>query len=286
MQTKNLSVTGKKTAATKNRTTLKSKFDKYFLYTHSVQGAEHDAELLWKIMRSCAVGPLPKSPTLQEDFCATAMLCYEWAKLGPKHQATGIDLDSAALQWGAKHHTQDLSKAQLANVGMVHGDVLQDHKIRANVICALNFSYFFIKDRQRLKEYFVASKKSLAKNGLLILDAFGGPDYLVPHVNRRRNKEEKFSYWWEIETFDSISNHIKCHLHFQRDGEARRNRVFSYDWRLWSIPEITDILHEAGFKDVHYWAEGLTKNGDGDGKFKPIRSEMNCRTWITYLIAK
>lgn len=264
----------------------KSPFDKYFLYTHSVQGAEHDAELLWKILRTCSDGNLPKNPTLQEDFCATAMLCYEWAKLGPNHRATGIDLDSAALSWGAEHHADSLSKAQLANVEMIHGDVLDNHNVRSNVICALNFSYFFIKERERLKEYFVASRKALAKNGLLILDAFGGPDYLVSHINQRRNKEEKFNFWWEIETFDAINNQIKCHLHFQRDGESRKNRVFSYDWRLWSIPELTDILHEAGFKNVQYWAEGLTSKGNGNGKFKPIHSEKDCRTWITYLIAK
>jgi hypothetical protein len=264
----------------------KPPFDRYFLYTHSVQGAEHDAELLWKMMRSVSPNTLPKSPMLQEDFCATAALCYEWVKLGNNHRATGIDLDSAALQWGAEHHTESLTQKQLTNVEMIHGDVLDDHHIKPNVICALNFSYFFIKDRELLKRYFISSKKALAQDGMLILDAFGGPDYLVPHVNRRRNVEERFSYWWEIERFDAISHEIKCHLHFQRAGETRRNRVFSYDWRLWSIPEITEILRESGFKHVEYWAEGLNSNGDGNGKFKPIKSDKNCRSWITYLIAK
>jgi hypothetical protein len=263
-----------------------SPFDRYFLYTHSVQGAEHDAELLWKMMRKVHAHPLPKSPLLQEDFCGTAALCYEWVKLGTTHRAAGIDLDSDALDWGTQNHTHGMKKAQLDRVEMIHDDVLVDHGKKPDVICALNFSYFFIQDRATLKKYFSACRKTLAKNGVLILDSFGGPGYLMPHTDRRRNDEENFTYWWEIETFDAISNRIKCHIHFQRDGEAKRNRVFSYDWRLWSIPEITDVLRECGFTHVEYWAEGLDANGHGDGIFKPTKSETECETWITYIVAK
>jgi len=264
----------------------KTPFDKYFMYTHSVQGAEHDAELLWKMTRKLWSGPLPAKPILQEDFCATAALCYEWVKLGKNHQAVGLDLDSTALGWGATHHSESLTESQASRVQLIHGDVLHNHKVYPHVICALNFSYFFIKERALLKKYFSACRKSLAKNGVLILDAFGGPDYLMPHIDRRRNNDESFTYWWEIETFDAVSHQIKCHLHFQRDGEKRRDRVFSYDWRLWSLPEITDVLRESGFKHVEYWAEGLDRKGRGNGLFKPIKSEKECSTWITYLVAK
>jgi hypothetical protein len=272
----------------RKRATPKAKtpFDKYFMYTHSVQGAEHDAELLWKMTRKLWSGPLPSKPILQEDFCATAALCYEWVKLGKHHQAVGLDLDSTALGWGATHHSESLTESQASRVKLIHGDVLHNHNVYPHVICALNFSYFFIKERALLKKYFSACRKSLAKNGVLILDAFGGPDYLMSHVDRRRNNDESFTYWWEIESFDAVSHQIKCHLHFQRDGEKRRDKVFSYDWRLWSLPEITDVLRESGFKHVEYWAEGLNRKGRGNGVFKPIKSEKECSTWITYLVAK
>lgn len=264
----------------------KSGFDKYFLYTHSVQGAAHDADLLWKMMRKVWSGPLPEAPMLQEDFSGTAALCYEWVKLGAHHRAAGIDLDAKALAWGTEHHTHDLTPNQLERIQILHDDVMVNHGLKPHVICALNFSYFFIHDRATLKKYFAACRKSLAKNGVLILDAFGGPDYLMPHIDRRRNDDESFTYWWEVETFDAISHEIKCHIHFQRDGEAKRNRVFSYDWRLWSIPEISDLLRECGFTQLEYWAEGLDKKGHGNGVFKPTKSERECETWITYIVAK
>jgi hypothetical protein len=274
-------------------TSLKSKstsrqrpsFDKYFHYTHSVQSAEHDAELLWKMMRKVWQGPLPKSPHLQEDFCGTAALCYEWAKLGANHLAAGIDLDPSALAWGAEHHTQNTPTKIVDKVQLIHGDVMKDHGLKPHVICALNFSYFFIKDRLTLKKYFQACKKSLSKNGILILDAFGGPEYQMPNSDRRRNSEQKFTYWWDVESFDAISHNIKCHIHYKRDGESIRRNVFNYDWRLWSIPEITDVLRESGFKKIQYWAEGIDRHGHGDGTFKPIKTESQCETWVSYILA-
>lgn len=269
-----------------SRIRTKSEFDKYFYYVNSVQSPEHDAELIWKMMQKLWQGKLPKNPCLQEDFCGTAALCYEWAQLGKNHHAVGIDLDSDALAWGAEYLSKDTPKKITERVQLIHGDVMRDHKINPHVICALNFSYFFIKDRQTLKKYFNACRKSLSKDGILLLDAFGGPDYQLPHSDRRRNNDLKFNYWWDVEMFDAINHHIKCHIHIKRDGEAIRRKVFSYDWRLWSIPEISDVLRESGFTKIEYWAEGLDKNGDGNGLFKPIKSEKDCQTWVIYIVAK
>ena len=270
----------------KNNRSKKNNFDKYLLYTNSVQSAEYDAELLWKILKKNMGGKSIKTPYLQEDFCGTAALCYEWVKLGVEHRAAGIDLEQKALTWGLKHHGLEIPVAAVKRVRLIKGDVLEDHGIKPHVICALNFSYFFMKDRKTLKKYFTACKKSLAKGGILAIDAFGGPDYLGSHIDRRRNTEKKFQFWWEVEMFDAINHQIKTHIHFQMDGQKRRNRVFSYDWRLWSIPEITDVLLDAGFTNIAYWAEGLDRQGRGDGVFREIKTEKNCSTWITYIVAK
>ena len=261
-------------------------FDKYHYYTNAVQSAEHDAKLLWTILKKKWDGPTLKSPVIREDFCGTAGLCFEWVKLGASHQAIGIDLDPTALRWGIRHQLPVLTKAQASRVRLIEGDVLQNHRIRPHLICALNFSYFFLKDRASLKKYFTACKKSLISGGILALDVFGGPDYLMPHSDKRRNDELGFDFWWEVESFEAISNNIKTAIHFKPDGQPRHNRVFTYDWRLWSPAELTDILLEAGFKQVDYWAEGLDDNGFGDGKFRQIRKESDCETWVCYIIAK
>lgn len=262
-------------------------FDKYFYYTHSVQSAPHDAELIWKMFRkSWTQKNLPAQTLLQEDFCGTAALCYEWAELGPQFAAVGIDLDEAALDWGVENHLPTHSDGVEQRVATICGDVLADHHLRPHVICALNFSYFFIEQRAKMLEYFRNSLKSLQSGGILVLDCFGGPAYQVSHMDRRVNREEKFTYWWEVESFDSISHKMTCHLHYQRNGEHQRKKVFSYHWRLWGVPEITDILREAGFSSVEYWSEGLNKAGEGDGRYRPVTEEKECKAWVCYIIAK
>ena len=29
--------------------------------------------------------------------------------------------------------------------------------------------------------------------------------------------------------------------------------AFTYHWKLWTIPEVLELLHEAGFPEVHVW---------------------------------
>jgi cyclopropane fatty-acyl-phospholipid synthase-like methyltransferase len=143
-----------------------------------------------------------------------------------------------------------------------------------------------MEEREKLKAYFAKCYRSLAKNGLLVIDCFGGPEYLMPHSDKRRNSEMKFNYWWEVTSFDALSHRMTCKIHYQRDGEAIRKNVFAYHWRLWGVPEITDILNEVGFKEINYWSEGLDKNGMGNGRFRPITKETGCKAWVCYLVAK
>lgn len=261
-------------------------FDKYDLYVNSVQSADHDASLIWRMLKDANDRRPMKNMILREDFCGTGALCFEWVKLGASHRAVGIDLDAGALSWGRQHYGPQTTVEASSRVKLVCADVLSYKFSKPDVICALNFSFYFMKDRCDLLRYFKRCRQALSKNGLLVLDAFGGPAYLGPHSDRRRNSEKKFSFWWEIESFDAISHNIKTHLHFKLDGQKIRKRVFSYDWRLWTLPELTDILRQAGFNKIEYWAEGLDSRGDGNGRFGKIKSEKNCETWVTYVTAR
>jgi SAM-dependent methyltransferase len=263
-----------------------SAFDKYHYYTNSVQSAEHDGELLWTIFKKTWTGKLPARPVLREDFCGTGCLCFEWVKLGKNHEAIGIDLDPKALSWGERKHRPEITAQQSDRVQLIKGDVLHRRATKPHMICALNFSYFFIKDRARLKKYFQSCKDSLVKGGVLALDVFGGPDYLLPSTDRRRNSEFKFDFWWEIKKFDAITHDIEAAIHFQPFGKTIRKNVFEYHWRLWNIPELAEILKECGFRHIEFWSEGLDRNGHGNGKFQKISSENNCATWVAYIIAK
>jgi SAM-dependent methyltransferase len=263
-------------------------FDKHDLYVNSVQSAEHDASLIWEMYRDANKHHSKQKILLREDFCGTGALCYEWANLSENHHAMGIDIDRKALLWGQKHHSAQANSRHLIQprVKLICEDVHSAHGYQSDIICALNFSYYFLKERLDLLHYFKLCQRRLAKNGLFILDAFGGPEYLGPHCDKRRNSERKFTFWWEVESFDAISHAIKTHIHFKLDGQKIRKRVFSYDWRLWTLPEISDLLFDAGFKSTEFWAEGLDRRGRGNGRFRKIKSEKNCDTWVTYITAK
>jgi SAM-dependent methyltransferase len=260
-------------------------FDKYFYYVNSVQSASHDAELLSSMYKKHGTSKLA-SLCLQEDFCGTADLCYEWVQLNKKYKAIGIDLDKKALAWGKNFHSDACSDDELNRIDLVHGDVLTPRQSKPDIICALNFSYSFLHSRAGLLNYLKKCHRSLNSGGLTILDCFGGPAYLKPHLDKRRNTHDKFTFWWEVKSFDAISNRISCAIHFQADQDTYRKDVFTYEWRLWSVPEITDIFKEAGFSEVHYWSEGLDVSGKGDGKFKVVKKEANCEAWVCYLVAK
>jgi hypothetical protein len=64
-------------------------------------------------------------------------------------------------------------------------------------------------------------------------------------------------------------------------------RAFSYEWRLWSLPEIREVLEEAGFKNVTVWWEGTEEDtGEGDGEFEPAERGEACPGWIAYFTAE
>ncbi len=63
-------------------------------------------------------------------------------------------------------------------------------------------------------------------------------------------------------------------------------QVFTYDWRMWSIPEIRDIMHEVGFRKTHVYWEGTAKDGSGDGNFTRVDHGEACQSWIAYVVGE
>jgi hypothetical protein len=63
-------------------------------------------------------------------------------------------------------------------------------------------------------------------------------------------------------------------------------RAFSYQWRLWTLPEIRELLAEAGFsRSTVYW-EDRDANGDGTGTFRPKAHVAQKAAWVAYIIAE
>ncbi len=256
-------------------------FDKYAYYRDAVQSAETDVAFYRKVYRELK-GKEPQS--LREDFCGTFSLSCEWVKLRPKYQAIGIDLDPEPLEYGKANYLPELTPAQQSRIRLKEANVLTSVLPRADIGVAMNFSYFVFRTRDQMKTYFLNAKKACKKDGIFIVDIFGGSECY--DENEEVTAHKNFSYYWHQASFDPVTNKGLFHIHFRPKGQKKIERVFTYDWRLWSIPEIRDIMEDVGFKKTHVYWEGTTKKGTGDGKFTRTKKGEACDSWIAYIAAE
>ena len=115
--------------------------------------------------------------------------------------------------------------------------------------------------------------------------------FLIVGRNSKALEEETeyddFSYFWDLDSFDPISNHVMYYIHFKLKKEKeRREKCFVYDWRMWTIPELREVLEEAGFSKSHVYWEGTTAEGEGDGNFTRTEKGEECEAWIAYVVAE
>ena len=102
--------------------------------------------------------------------------------------------------------------------------------------------------------------------------------------NEEETDHGDVSYYWDQDSFDPVTNEAMFYIHFKRKGEKKREKMFTYDWRMWTIPEIREIMEEAGFKETRVYWEGTTEDGDGDGEFKAVTKGEDCEAWVSYVV--
>jgi len=271
-------------AACRSRT-LAERADRHRLYELSVQCAEAEVDFIDKTYRLLRGR---SARVLREDFCGTAAVCCEWVRRRKTNRAIGVDLDRAVLDWGRARNLAALSAGAAGRVTLTQEDVLQVDTTSPDIVAAMNFSYWLLTDRASLKRYFESVRKALKDDGVLFLDAYGGYDsYRVITEERRiEGNEGEFTYLWEQEHYDPISGRLVCHIHFDFPDGSRLERAFSYDWRLWSLPEIRELLEEAGFGRVLCYWQGWDEDGNPDGIFVPVEEGEPDAGWIAYLTAE
>ncbi len=256
-------------------------FDRYAHYMRAVQSPEMDCEFIAHAYKELRGG---RPYDLREDFCGTFANCCQWVREAKGNRAIGVDLDSEPIDYGRAHYLSKLRRDQQARVQLIQGSVLTAKVRPVDVIAAFNFSFYLFKSRLMLRRYFQRAYKGLKRDGLLIVDCFGGKD--AQEGNEEKSKIGGFTYYWEQEDFNPINNGAVFHIHFKRKGEKKRERVFSYDWRLWTVPEIRELMLEAGFKHTHVYWEGTTRSGYGNGVFKRSEEGEACDGWVAYVIGE
>ena len=273
-----LSSNKKSNGAHKRKTVLTARnADRHVLYQRSVQEPSAELAFIDRVFKNVR-GRRPLS--LREDFCGTALLCAAWVDSLGKRTATGIDIDPHVLAWGKKYNIEPLGEKK-ERVKLLRQDVRAPVKTLHDVICAFNFSYWIFRTRDEMRAYFAHVRKGLKRDGLFLLDAYGGWEAHEPMLER--SKKGGFTYVWDQHKFDPISHEIENHIHFLFPDGTRLHRAFSYYWRFWTLPELRELLSEAGFSDVDvYWDSSSDPERDD---YRPRTRASNQPGWLAYLVA-
>lgn len=255
--------------------------DRYALYEAAVQGVDYDLDFAARLFRRLRGRP---ARVMREDFCGTAALSCGWVLRSPENVAYGIDLDPEPLAWARKHRLARLNGRD--RVHLVQGDVLNARTPRADVTLAHNFSFWVFKKRRQLLAYFRAARRQLKSDGVLILSMYGGTESFEPNGETRRipatqavdgTRLPAFRYIWDQESFNPLTHEVFCSITFEVPGHKKMRRAFVYDWRLWTLPEVLELLEEAGFRESRAYVD------TGDGVYHQRRSFMNQPGWLAII---
>lgn len=265
----------------RKRRPLAERADRHRLYEKSVQDAAVEVDFVDMAFRNLRKR---RPVSLREDFCGTANVCCEWVRRGPARTAVGVDLDPEVLGWSREHQVPGLRAAQQQRLRLLEGNVLTARTRPVDVLLAMNFSYWIFKRRDELRHYFSTARDNLKRDGVFILDCFGGYDAF--RVLKEKRDYRGHTYVWDQASYNPVTGEILCHIHFQfRDG-SKLPQAFTYDWRLWTLPEIREVLAEAGFsRTVVYWQGWDEKTGEPNGEFAPVVRADADAGWISYLAA-
>jgi cyclopropane fatty-acyl-phospholipid synthase-like methyltransferase len=268
--------------ALSERLTMAEQADRHALYQEAVQSPEFELEFIDDTFKDI-VGRTPHS--MREDFCGTALSAVEWVRMRKANTAIAIDFDPEVLAWGKKHNVSRLNRQQRKRLQIIEADVRDVQTAQFDLIQAYNFSYWFFQERKVLLNYFRSVRDALVDDGLLFLDIFGGSECY--QTQKEKRKVDGVKYIWEQAEFNSLTNELKCHIHFHFKDKSKLKKAFSYTWRVWGPRELRDILDEAGFSQtILYRQEFDSKTDEATDDYIATDEGEDYACWLGYLIAR
>lgn len=256
--------------------------DRHVYYERAVQDVVTEIDFIEETWGDLRRRPLE---LLREDFCGTANTSCEWVRRDANHRAIGVDLDPEVLEWGRAHHLASLTDAQRERIRLIEADVSAGTAEAPDVVLAMNFSYYLLMERDQLGVYFRSVCNNLIEDGIFFLDAYGG--YEAPMVLEEKRECDGFTYVWNQLSFNPIDSRMECSISFEFPDGSVLQDAFRYYWRLWTLPELRELLQEAGFRDVTvYWEGTDEESGEGNGMYAPAEVGDADPGWVCYLVAQ
>ena len=68
------------------------------------------------------------------------------------------------------------------------------------------------------------------------------------------------------------------------DGSKMKN-AFTYEWRFWTIPEVREMLEEAGFSNSYVYFDLEDDDGEDTGEWYRTEEYPSHESWIAYIVA-
>jgi hypothetical protein len=268
-------VASRRSAAAPGAPTLAERADKHRIYQQAVQSPEADIDLVQHFYRS---RHRRNAWRLREDFCGTALTLSHWVAQGSRYSGEGFDIDPDPLDWGRVHNIESLGPA--AERAILHQADVREPSVQApDIRCAFNFSYWVFRRRDEMQDYFTRAREDLAEGGMLVLDVTGGSENLSeePYASRVNG----FELIWQQQNFSPVDHSADLSLTFRfRDG-SQIDPPYRYRWRVWSIPELMELLQAAGFETVDIWWQ----DDDSETGYRKTRKGVNESTWVACIAA-
>ena len=261
--------------------TMAEQDDRHVYYQESVQNAETEIDFVDETFEKIRGR---KMSLLREDFAGTSQVCCEWVRRRPDNKAIGVDLDPEVLQWGREHNLSQLNADQLSRVTLLEDNVLTVTTEPMDTVLAMNFSYWCFKDRDTLRSYFKRIHEVLKDDGVFFLDCFGG--YEAFRLLEESTEHDNFTYTWDQSEYNPINGDYVCHIHFEFPDGSKLKEAFTYEWRLWTMPELHELLKEAGLVNVQTYWEGEDEDGECDGNYETTDVDDADAGWVCYIVAE
>ncbi len=226
------------------------------LYRLAVQHPEAEAAFLQRVYAHYFPGHVPTR--LREDFCGGAAVATHWVSLHENHRALAIDHDAATIRFARGYARKQLGPRG-GDLLLLRGDVADfrpPNVPRVHLVTTMNFSALVHHDQVALLNYFRGARRSLLPRGVFVMDLFTDT---TPGVRRRRlppltPRRSPVTYIWEQRAFNPATQRADCRIHFLLNRE-RLTDAFVYDWKVWSPPELTGAMRQAGFREAQVWVD-------------------------------
>lgn len=219
---------------------------------------------------------------LGEDFSGTAALSRAWVEMNPRHRAVAVDRDASVV---ARLSEACAASPAASRIEIVKADVRRARRA-CDVLACTNFPICYWHTRGDLIAYLRHARSRLNPRGVLVADLYGGSDAFRTgsKVVKLRHGGRVVEYTWEQRRADPLSGRVLNAIHF-RVGRRVFKDAFVYDWRLWSIPELSEAMREAGFEDVRVYDE-MGGAVDERGRLVVRPAAELSDPYVVYLVAR